>query len=95
MFGKGIYFADQSSKSAQYCELWNPQGKPQSGYMFLSDVALGAIKKEKLACYREQAPEGFDSVQGCKGLHLMHNEFIVYRPSQCTLRYIVEIETGK
>ncbi len=92
MFGKGIYFADQSSKSAQYCDLWNGAGKPQSGYLFLSDVALGNIKKEKLACYREQAPEGYDSVQGCKGLYLAHNEFIVYKTSQCTLRYIAEIE---
>lgn len=92
MFGKGIYFADQSGKSAHYCELWNGAGKPQSGYLFLSDVALGNIKKEKLACYREQAPEGYDSVQGCKGLYLAHNESIVYRTSQCTLRYIAEIE---
>ena len=92
MFGKGIYFADQSSKSAQYCDLWNGAGKPQSGYLFLSDVALGNIKKEKLACYREQAPEGYDSVQGCKGLYLAHNEFIVYKTSQCALRYIAEIE---
>ena len=92
MFGKGVYFADQSSKSAQYSDLWDDMGKPQSAYLFLSDVALGSIKKEKVACYRELAPEGYDSVQGCKGLYLAHNEFIVYRTSQCTLRYIAEIQ---
>lgn len=93
MFGKGIYFADQSSKSAGYCRLSNnARGCPESGYMFLADVALGRVKRERLACYREHAPIGYDSVQGCKGMYLAHNEFIVYEPSQCTLRYIVEIE---
>lgn len=93
MFGKGIYFADQSSKSAQYCQLSQQKNRPESGYMFLADVALGRIKRERLACYREKAPDGFDSVQGCKGTYLAHNEFIVYRASQCTLRYIAEIES--
>ena len=92
MFGKGIYFADQSSKSAQYCQLNRADGRPESGYLFLADVALGRIKREKLSCYREQAPDGYDSVQGCKGMYLAHNEYIIYRASQCTLRYIVEIE---
>ena len=92
MFGKGIYFADQSRKSAGYCRLTDPRGCPESGYMFLADVALGRVKRERLACYREHAPIGYDSVQGCKGMYLAHNEFIVYEPSQCTLRYIVEIE---
>ncbi len=93
MFGKGIYFADQSRKSAGYCRLTHDaRGCPESGYMFLADVALGRLKRERLACYREHAPIGYDSVQGCKGMYLAHNEYIVYEPSQCTLRYIVEIE---
>jgi poly [ADP-ribose] polymerase len=94
MFGKGIYFADQSSKSAQYCQLQHADGRPDRGYLFLADVALGRIKREKLACYREQAPDGYDSVQGCRGAYLAHNEYIIYRIPQCTLRYIVEIEAS-
>ena len=92
LFGKGIYFADQSSKSAQQCQLCRVDGKPERGYLLLADVALGRVKREKLACYREQAPEEFDSVQGCKGAYLAHNEYVLYRASQCALRYIVEIE---
>ena len=91
LFGKGIYFADQSSQSAQHCQLRRATGRPESGYLLLADVALGRVKREKLACYREQAPDGYDSVQGCKGAYLAHNEYIVYRPSQCALRYIVEV----
>lgn len=93
MFGKGISFADQSSKSAQSCQLSSPDSNTNRGYMFLADVALGRVKRERLACYRENAPDGYDSVQGCKGAYLAHNEFVVYRASQCTLRYIVEIES--
>ena len=90
MFGKGIYFADQSSKSAQYSLMWANNRRP-IGYLFLADVALGRIKKENGPKYREEAPRGYHSVQGCKGMHLIHNEFIVYNNAQCTLRYIAEI----
>ena len=91
MFGKGIYFADQSSKSAQYSLMWASNKRP-TGYLFLADVALGRIKKETGPKYREEAPRGYHSVQGCAGLHLVHNEFIIYNTAQCTLRYIAEIE---
>jgi poly [ADP-ribose] polymerase len=90
MFGKGIYFADQSSKSAQYSLVW-ARNKRDIGYLFLADVALGKIKSETAPTYREEAPRGYHSVQGCKGTHLIHNEFIIYKTSQCTLRYIAEI----
>ena len=90
MFGKGIYFADQSSKSAQYSLLWAANRRP-IGYLFLADVALGKIKKETGPQYREEAPRGCHSVQGCKGKSLIHNEFIIYNNAQCTLRYIAEI----
>ena len=78
MFGKGIYFADQSSKSAQYSLVW-ANNKRDVGYLFLADVALGRIKTEQAPTYREEAPRGFHSVQGCKGSHLIHNEFIIYK----------------
>ena len=91
MFGKGVYFADQSTKSAQYSLRWANNQKP-FGYLFLADVALGKIKQETGPQYREEAPRGYHSVQGCKGQHLIHNEFIVYKTAQCTLRYIAEIE---
>lgn len=38
MFGKGIYFADMSSKSAKYCRISHPNS---IGLMLLSEVALG------------------------------------------------------
>lgn len=91
MFGKGIYFADQSTKSAQYSLMW-ANNRRSMGYLFLADVALGKVKKETGPQYREEAPNGHHSVQGCQGLHLVHNEFIIYNTAQCTLRFIAEIE---
>ena len=38
MFGKGVYFADMSSKSANYC--FATKGNAE-GVMLLSEVALG------------------------------------------------------
>jgi len=38
MFGKGVYFADMSSKSANYCF---PSQTNTTGFLLLCDVALG------------------------------------------------------
>jgi poly [ADP-ribose] polymerase len=40
MFGKGVYFADMSSKSANYCCAEDSGGK---GLLLLSEVALGPL----------------------------------------------------
>uniref|UniRef100_A0A7S4KI53 Poly [ADP-ribose] polymerase n=1 Tax=Guillardia theta TaxID=55529 RepID=A0A7S4KI53_GUITH len=64
MFGKGVYFADMSSKSANYCkaELSNNEG-----LLMLSEVALG--KSHELMAAKETLPKGLPkdciSVKGC------------------------------
>lgn len=45
-FGKGIYFADLVSKSAQYCYV---DKKNPVGLMLLSEVALGKMHELKKA----------------------------------------------
>eukprot|EP00908_Phaeocystis_cordata_P023244 Transcript_5678.p2 GENE.Transcript_5678~~Transcript_5678.p2 ORF type:complete len:514 (-),score=294.67 Transcript_5678:2170-3711(-) len=62
MFGKGVYFADMSSKSANYCAA--KRGAP-CGLLLLSEVALGASDERKKAHYVEKLPAGKLS---CKGL---------------------------
>ena len=92
MFGPGIYFANVASKSAQYC-------RGRSGYprmMFLADVAVGTMYLAPDALSTTcAAPKGYHSVWG-KAHHtrswggtLAHDEFIVYRQEQQTLRYLV------
>ncbi|CAF1311166.1 unnamed protein product [Rotaria sp. Silwood1] len=64
MFGKGVYFADMSSKSANYCL---PKRETPEGLMLLCEVALGKMYE----CYKmtnlsaEKLPVGTQSAKGC------------------------------
>jgi hypothetical protein len=49
MFGKGVYFADMSSKSANYC--FANQSNSE-GVMLLSEVALGDMHELRAASER-------------------------------------------
>ncbi|XP_050688575.1 poly [ADP-ribose] polymerase 2-like isoform X2 [Eriocheir sinensis] len=63
MFGKGIYFADMASKSANYC--WANASK-NVGFLLLSEVALGESNELLQADYNaDNIPKGFHSVKGC------------------------------
>ena len=61
MFGKGIYFADMVSKSANYCytNLQNP-----TGLMLLSEVALGDTHDLTNSVYIEKLPKDKHSTKG-------------------------------
>ncbi|GBP32817.1 Poly polymerase 1 [Eumeta japonica] len=61
MFGKGIYFADMVSKSANYC--CTSQSEPV-GLMLLCEVALGNMKECSRAQYVTKLPPGKHSVWG-------------------------------
>ncbi|KAI8428808.1 hypothetical protein MSG28_007474 [Choristoneura fumiferana] len=61
MFGKGIYFADMVSKSANYCNT-NPSNP--NGVMMLCEVALGEMKECTAASYIEKLPAGKHSTWG-------------------------------
>lgn len=61
MFGKGIYFADMVSKSANYCctHSQNP-----TGLLLLCEVALGNMYEKYQAEYIEKLPKGKHSTVG-------------------------------
>jgi poly [ADP-ribose] polymerase len=94
MFGPGLYFADQSSKSANYCG-YSYDSKTR--YMFIAGVALGKIKKYRMAqTGLREPPRGYNSVMGeasvntAKWNYLVHNEYIIFKQDQQILRYIIE-----
>ena len=66
MFGKGIYFADQSSKSAQYALNYAHNRRPY-GYLFLADVALGRVKTEHSALLPRGGPGRLPQRPGLPG----------------------------
>lgn len=94
MFGPGLYFASQSTKSSQYsCSRFGGTvNRYPTAFMFLCDVALGRIKKVEHAHYFLKPPSGYHSVMGVKGRSLLHDEYIVYREAQQQIRYIIEFE---
>ncbi|XP_067274128.1 poly [ADP-ribose] polymerase 1 [Pseudorasbora parva] len=61
MFGKGVYFADMVSKSANYCH--TSQADPV-GLILLGEVALGNIHELKKASHITKLPKGKHSVKG-------------------------------
>lgn len=94
MFGPGIYFASQSTKSSQYsCSRFGGSvNKYPSAFMFVAGVALGKVKEVENSHYFHEAPNGYHSVRGVQGRSLLHDEYIVYRENQQELRYIIEFE---
>lgn len=61
MFGKGIYFADMVSKSANYCATNIHQN---IGLMLLSEVALGDMHELTRSHFVKKLPEGKHSTKG-------------------------------
>ncbi|CAH1168782.1 unnamed protein product [Phyllotreta striolata] len=61
MFGKGIYFADMVSKSANYC---CTNSRSPKGLMLLCDVALGNMYEKLHAEMIEKLPKGKHSCLG-------------------------------
>ena len=62
MFGKGVYFADMASKSANYC---NTNRSNNTGLMLLCEVALGNEYKLTASEHIVKLPPGKHS---CKGI---------------------------
>jgi poly [ADP-ribose] polymerase len=90
MFGNGIYFSDQSTKSLNYAYgYWD--GKYENNcFMFLCDVAMGKA-------YTPSGPTGslpkpgYDSTYAAAGRSgVMNNEMIVYKENQVDMKYLIE-----
>lgn len=97
MFGPGIYFADQCTKSFNYAAgSWvGRRNKYDTAFLMLCDVALGNIHKTESSYYYTSPPKGKHSVMGCEGRQLYNNEYIVYRENQVAIRYLVELEQSR
>ena len=61
MFGKGVYFADMVSKSANYCHAHTSN---DTGLMMLCEVALGKMLKTEHAKYITKLKDGNTSCWG-------------------------------
>ncbi|MDX1933269.1 MAG: WGR domain-containing protein [Capsulimonadales bacterium] len=96
MFGNGVYFSDQSTKSLNYAYgYWQGQADDHC-FMFLVDVAMGRSYTPK--SWQERLPlAGYDSTFAKAGHSgVGNNEMIVYRTCQINPRFLVEFgRSGK
>ncbi len=96
MFGNGIYFSDQSTKSLNYAAGYWHQGtaSAQTCYMFLFNVAMGNAytPHSPAECFGWTAAKpGYASTFAKGGRSgVLNNEMIVYRESQCAPAFLVE-----
>ena len=96
MFGNGVYFSDQSTKSLNYSYgYWGGQ-RDDNCYMFLCDVAMGNPYVPGGRGRTHLPAKGHDSTFAqAGGSGVMNNEMIVYRTGQCNLKYLVEFTPAK
>ena len=95
MFGQGLYFAKQSSKSLNYCDgmYWNSSSRSDNKiYMFVADIAMGNYQVPSSS--RSKMPDaGYDSYWAQPGKSgIMNDEMIVFKNEQIKLKYLLEIE---
>jgi poly [ADP-ribose] polymerase len=106
MFGNGVYFSDQATKSLNYAIGAAPgqaggwDGRATT-FMFLADVAMGRTYRAKVNNEHDWPARGYDSTSAfggeCRsswGGHLMNNEFIVYGDDYLNLTRLVEFTQG-
>lgn len=88
MFSNGIYGAINSTKSLGYTfGRWGQGGVGDSGWLFICDFAMGKIETVYSAC---SPSRGYDSIWAKAGQSLSNDELIVYRNSQCNIKYLLE-----
>lgn len=92
MFGNGIYFSDQSTKSLNYAYGYWGGSKEDNCFMFLADVAMGnAFTPRSSAGSGWVPPSGYHSCFAKAGQSsVQNNEMIVYKEHQYNLVRLVE-----
>lgn len=92
MFGDGIYFSDQSSKSLNYAYgYWGGGARHNNCFMLLADVAMG--KSYTPSGPTGRLPAGYDSMFAVGGRSgVQNNEMIVYKLNQAHLSYLCEFD---
>jgi poly [ADP-ribose] polymerase len=91
MYGDGLYFSDQSTKSLNYAYgYWGGGNRDNNCFMFLADVAMGKDYTPTTS-YRSFPVKGYDSTFAKAGKSgVMNNEMIVYNTNQVSLKYLIE-----
>jgi poly [ADP-ribose] polymerase 2/3/4 len=91
MFGSGLYFSDQSTKSLNYSYgYWDGGSRDNNCFMFVVDVAMGKAHTPSGPKNFAGPPAGYDSIFANKSSGVMNNEMIVFRTGQANITHLVE-----
>ena len=92
MYGNGVYFSDQSTKSLNYAQGYWSGTREQHCFMFLFEVAMGKMFTPADRYSRGNLPRpGYDSTFAKAGTSgVLNNEMIIYNVSQCKPKYLIE-----
>lgn len=96
MYGNGLYFSDQSTKSLNYCDgmHWNNSAKQDKVYLFIADVAMGNYNIPTHST-KKPPPKNFDSYFAkANNSGVRNNEMIVFNKNQIKLKYIIEMNAN-
>ena len=92
MFGDGVYFSDQSTKSLNYATGFWGAGRSARAFMLLNGVAMGNSYVPR-GPFSGKIPAGYDSCFAKAGVSgVRNNEAIVYRTSQVLTKFLCEFE---
>ncbi len=101
MWGDAVYFANKAKKSAGYSSFrgsyW-AKGNDDSGFLAIYAVNVGKQwhwTKHNSDAYKLSKKmlddNKYDSVYAHGGADLINDEFTIYEPEKCTIKYLVEI----
>ena len=101
MFGDGVYFSDQSTKSLNYATgYWNGKRTQENCFMLLNDVVMGhefrpaywnkdSVQHSRTGVGRSGKPYQSINVQGGT-CGVVNNEMIVWNTEQISIKYLCE-----
>jgi poly [ADP-ribose] polymerase len=90
MYGDGLYFSDQSTKSLNYSHGYWGGSQDDNCFMFLAEVAMGKEYSASRGWGSSYPVAGYDSTFAKGGTAVMNNEMVVYKTAQARLKYLVE-----
>lgn len=103
LYDNGIYFADVADKALGYIDggRWN-NGAGNDNWMAVYEVHLGKqatsddLPNSRVDLSKWIPDNGYDSYFARKGkdsrYNLYRNEFIVYKESKCTIKYLIKVK---
>lgn len=93
MFGDGVYFSDQSTKSLNYSAGYWGSGGYEKGNIFMLNANVAMGKSYTPPGPTQRLPAGYDSIYAIGGKSgVQNNEMIVPTLSQIHLDYLCEFE---